>query len=91
MPTSIGVLILILIIPIALIVHSNRKKTIEDMIISIGGEIISIERRNFFNGIGPFYVVGKGRAVYRISYLLDGEEKEGWVRFGSLFGPDWRL
>jgi hypothetical protein len=36
-------------------------------------------------------VVGKGKTVYRIEYTIGNNTKEGWVRFGGLFGPDWRL
>jgi len=54
-------------------------------------EVINIERRNFFKGIGPFMVVGRGRVVYRIEYRIGDQVKEGWVKFGRLFGPDWRL
>lgn len=68
--------------------HKNR---IEEYIKSMGGEVINIERRNFFTGLGPFMVVGKGRIVYRIEYRLGDETREGWVRFGGLLGPDWKL
>lgn len=64
---------------------------IKRQIESLGGRLLSYERRNFFSGIGPFHVVGRGRMVYRIDYEVNGVMKEGWVRFGSLFGPDWRL
>jgi hypothetical protein len=39
---------------------------------------------------GAFMVVGKGRTVYRIEYRIGDDGREGWVRFGGLFGPDWR-
>lgn len=68
--------------------HHNK---IEEKIKSIGGEVVNVERRNLFTGLGPFMVVGKGRSVYMIEYNVNGETKEGWVRFGGLFGPDWRL
>lgn len=70
---------------------SGREGRIEEEIRSMGGQVISIERRNFFTGLGPFMVVGKGRVVYRIEYRVGNEVKEGWVRFGGLFGPDWRF
>jgi len=68
--------------------HDSR---IEEKIRSIGGEVVQVERRNFFTGLGPFMVVGKGRSVYRIEYTVNVNTKEGWVRFGGLMGPDWRL
>jgi hypothetical protein len=81
----------VLILFLLIFQTSGRENKIDEKIRSIGGEVISKERRNFFTGIGPFMVVGKGRAVYRIEYRIDGEIKEGWVRFGGLLGPDWRL
>lgn len=70
---------------------SGHERRIRDKISSLGGEVISFERRNIFTGLGPFMVVGKGRSVYKIDYRIGGDAKEGWVRFGGLFGPDWRL
>ncbi|MDR5659624.1 hypothetical protein RH915_08965 [Serpentinicella sp. ANB-PHB4] len=85
----------ILILPALLglipIIGYLRKEKIREKIASLGGEVISIERRNIFTGIGPFKIVGKGRVVYRIEYRLNGSTEEGWVRFGGLLGPDWRL
>lgn len=85
--------IIIFIICICLYIVSlkGQESKIYNKIESIGGKVISIERRNFLTGLGPFMVVGKGRTVYMIEYEIEGEMKEGWVRFGGLFGPDWRL
>ncbi|MDP4181429.1 MAG: hypothetical protein Q8942_10090 [Bacillota bacterium] len=91
---AFGVLVIIFfafIIVFSIFQMENRERQITEKIQSIGGTVISIERRNFFSGIGPFLVVGRGRVVYRIEYRLDDRAIEGWVRFGGLFGPDWRL
>lgn len=69
----------------------SHKDSIANKIDSIGGHLISYEKRGFFSGIGPFTIVGKGRMIYRIEYEVDDIKKEGWVRFGGLFGPDWRI
>jgi hypothetical protein len=69
----------------------SHQDSIEGKIDFLGGRLISYERRNFFTGIGPFVVVGKGRMVYRIEYEVNGIKKEGWVRFGGMLGPDWRM
>jgi hypothetical protein len=87
--------IIIIFAVVALGVFFMRQAGYEDKIYkeieSMGGTVISIEKRNFFTGIGPFMVVGKGRTVYRIDYQAGDAVKEGWVRFGGLLGPDWRL
>jgi len=87
--TVIGLLIIGTIIE--LILSGLRKRKIEEKIELMGGEVIDIERRNFFKGIGPFMIAGRGRVIYRIEYYLGGETKEGWVKFGILFGSDWKL
>lgn len=68
---------------------SNHESKIHEHIESIGGKVVSIESRTF--STGPFVLVGKGRTVYRIEYQVGSQIREGWVRFGGLFGPDWRL
>ncbi|WP_026477854.1 hypothetical protein [Alkaliphilus transvaalensis] len=67
------------------------QKKIHNHIESIGGKVVSIEKRGMFSGIGPFSIVGKNRTIYRILYIKGDRQKEGWVRFGGLMGPDWRL
>lgn len=88
-------LFFIIIIPLVLYLSYVRiqkfEKSIYYEIEAMGGTVISIERRSFFTGIGPFHVVGKNRVIYRILYEINGVVKEGWVRFGGLMGPDWRL
>jgi hypothetical protein len=67
------------------------EKTIYQKIEAIGGKVISVEKRSFFTGIGPFHMVARGQIVYRILYQKNGLEKEGWVRYSGIMGPDWRL
>jgi hypothetical protein len=67
----------------------RHKRKITEQIHSIGGEVISIKKQNF--SPGPFIIVGRGRTVYRIEYIKNSEVKYGWVKFGDLFGPDWRI
>jgi hypothetical protein len=67
----------------------NHKQKIIDKVLSIGGEIISIEKKAF--SIGPFLSAKKGRTVYRIKYRKDAKVKVGWVIFNDLTGPDWKL
>lgn len=67
--------------------HSTR---INSYVESLGGKLIDYERRSIFSGLGPFMVVGKGRTVYCIKYEVNGDKREGWVRFGGIGGPDWR-
>ncbi len=64
---------------------AGHELKIKNQIESMGGRLLSYEKRNMFTGIGPFHVVGKGRMVYRIDYEVNGVMKEGWVRFGGLF------
>ncbi|MCT4595649.1 MAG: hypothetical protein N4A57_15480 [Anaeromicrobium sp.] len=89
------VLGILLFIIIGIIIYFARSESHQDSIKSkidsLGGHLISYERRNFFTGIGPFMVVGKGRMIYRIEYKVNGIKKEGWVRFGGISGTDWRM
>lgn len=89
------VLCIVVFIIIAIIIYFARIESHQDSIASkinfLGGRLISYERRNFFTGIGPFMFVGKGRMIYRIEYEVDGIKKEGWVKFGGISGPDWRM
>lgn len=88
-------LVIIVFIVIGIILYLIRSEShqtrIESMINSLGGSLIGYERRNIFTGLGPFMVVGKGRMIYRIDYEIGGIRKEGWVRFGGIAGPDWRM
>lgn len=77
------------VITIAVAQAKSHKRRITEKISSIGGEIISIERKIF--STGPFSRVRRGRTVYRIEYKKENEVKEGWVKFGDLYGPEWRL
>jgi hypothetical protein len=79
---SVGIVLLLL-------QRESHERRIIQKIEAIGGKVINIESKHF--DIGPFIVVGKGRTVYRIEYRVENKDWEGWVRFGGLFGPDWRL
>lgn len=69
--------------------RSSHETSIKSQVESLGGTVISCERTMFNNG--PFFFRGKGGSIYRFEYNIGNETREGWVRFGSLFGPDWRL
>ena len=70
---------------------ASHKGSIENKIEELNGVYISHEKRFFLSGIGPFHIVGKGQVVYSFKYELDGCVNEGWVRFGSILGPNWQL
>jgi hypothetical protein len=76
-------------IAIFFIQNGSHESSIKSQVEALGGTVISIERTMFNNG--PFFLKGKGRTIYRFEYNTGGEIKEGWVRFGGLFGADWRL
>lgn len=71
--------------------YSRYNRLIHEKIEEMGGNHLNHERRWGFIGIGPYKMVGKGQTVYWFSYEINGHRKEGWVKFGSIFGPDWRL
>jgi hypothetical protein len=83
------IIFIILAVAMSVLQGESHERKIKEQIESMGGKVISIEKKLF--SIGPFMVVGKGRTVYRIEYSIDNRIIEGWVRFGGLFGPDWRL
>lgn len=89
MDAVIIVVFVTLAILIAVLQRTSHQRRITDKIHSIGGEVISIERKAISGG--PFFIIGKGRTVYRIEYRKGAETKEGWVKFGDLFGPEWKL
>ena len=88
---SVIVIILFAIFAVAIFFVQSEihKNSINNQVESIGGVVICIERTMFNNG--PFYIKGKGRSIYKFTYNIGDETEEGWVRFGNLFGPDWRL
>lgn len=83
--------IIIFVIAIIVLQHSRYNRLIHEKVEELGGTYLDHQRRWGFISIGPYKVVGKGQTVYCFTYLLDDIEKEGWVKFGSLFGPDWRV
>lgn len=88
-----SVIIVVSVITIAIIIYfiqgESHKNSINTKVEELGGKVVSIERTVFNNG--PFFIKGKGKSIYKFEYIMEGERKEGWVTFGSLFGPDWRL
>lgn len=89
MEIVIIVMFIMFAVLISIIQIDKHKKRINEKIHLIGGEVISIERKIFYTG--PFLRVRRGRTVYKIKYRLGNEIKEGWVKFGDLLGPDWKL
>lgn len=83
------VVFIILAVIIFIVQGESHKTKITEQVNSMGGEVINIERKTF--ATGPFIIAGKGKTIYRFEYSIDNEVKEGWVKFGSLFGPDWKL
>lgn len=83
------IIFIVLGVAISILQGQSHERKITEQIESMGGTVINIEKKLF--STGPFMVVGKGRTVYRIEYRVGNNVKEGWVRFGGLFGPDWSL
>ncbi len=83
--------IVIIVIVFSVIRTESYENKIEEYVRSLGGTVVSYEKHGLFNGLGPFMVVGRGRTVYKVIYKLNGDNREGWVRFGGMFGPDWRF
>lgn len=88
---EVVVVVIFAVFAVLMAIYQGRRheRRIREKIHSLGGEVIGIERKLFSSG--PFLVIGRGRTVYRFEYIKDDEVKEGWVKFGDLLGPDWRL
>lgn len=88
-------LLLLIALLIGIAIHyarvSSHKSSIEMYIVALNGKYVDHERAYFLTGIGPFKIVGKGRMIYKFTYELNGQVKIGWVRFGSIMGPNWQL
>lgn len=67
----------------------HYKEEIYRQIKHLGGQVINIERQTL--STRPFSISGKEVAVYKIKYKIGDEVEEGWVRFGGIFGPNWKL
>lgn len=89
MEIFVVIIFIVLAVAISVLKGESHERKITEKIETMGGTVINIEKKHF--SIGPFMVVGKGRTVYRIEYRIGNDNREGWVRFGGLFGPDWRL
>ncbi|WP_105616324.1 hypothetical protein [Vallitalea okinawensis] len=85
------VIFFIIIVFVHFLQGENHQGRINEKVNSLGGNVISTERCNLLTGTGPFIMNGKGRTIYRVEYEINGISKEGWVRFGGITGPDWRL
>lgn len=85
------ILAIIIIIIVRFTRIDNHQDRINSKVNSLGGHLISYEKRDFFTSIGPFIFIGKNQMIYRIEYEVDGIKKEGWVRFGRILAPDWRM
>ena len=79
----------VIVIALWIIMPRIHRRKIYEKVESMGGKVTVIERR--FCSIGPFIAVGKGRTVYRFEYWLNNQRQEGWVKFGTWFGPGWRI
>lgn len=88
---NVVILILFILVSIGLffLQRQNHERKINEYVESLGGRVTAIEHRTF--STGPFILPGKGRNVYRFEYTVCSDTREGWVKFGGLFGPDWRL
>jgi len=58
----------------------------------MNGMVLSIERRDFYAGLGPFMMDWgeKSTVVYKVAYKTNNQRKEIWVKFGILFGAVWK-
>ncbi|MCR3923445.1 MAG: hypothetical protein NUK65_13185 [Firmicutes bacterium] len=83
------VLFVISTVTISYIQSRNHRYKIIKQIDGMGGKVLFIERKRF--DTGPFLLFRRGRSIYKIKYSIEDEIKEGWVKFGDLFGPEWRL
>jgi c-di-AMP phosphodiesterase-like protein len=88
-----GLIVIIVFIAFAIrmlyVQSEHYKEEIYRQIEQLGGQVINIERQTL--STRPFSIAGKEVAVYKIKYKIDGEVEEGWVRFGGIFGPSWKL
>ena len=89
MKALVIMIFMIIVIGLYFLKVSVHKERIKEKVNFLGGNVINIEKRTFRTG--PFILTGKGTMVYRIEYRVGDMEKEGWVKFGGLLGPDWRL
>ena len=89
MEALVIMIFMIIVIGLYFLKVSVHKERIKEKVNFLGGNVINIEKRTFRTG--PFILIGKGKMVYRIEYRVGDIEKEGWVKFGGLLGPDWRL
>jgi hypothetical protein len=85
-----GIIVFVIVGIVIFVLQTDfHERRIAKQIESMGGKVLSIERKFFDNG--PFILAGKGTTIYRIEYRVRNKDQEGWVKFGGLFGTDWRL
>lgn len=65
------------------------KKKIQEYIKKLGGNLENCEKAE--NEIGPFTESIVGKDIYKFTYVIGDQAKQGWVRFGNPYGPDWRV
>jgi hypothetical protein len=85
----IGVIIVLFLFFLESCEMSTSEEKIQVQIKSINGEIIDIDKNEWHIG-DPFTWDSKYDEIYKITYKVNGQVKEGWVRFRS-FGTDWKL
>lgn len=85
------IIIALIVAIVAIFTAKRHTRIIEGKMIEINAELISKKRRIGLYNVGPYKWVGKNEAVYFIEYSVDGEIKEGWVKFSLWSGLDWRL
>lgn len=85
---AVGVIIFVVLsVSISSLQARCHRRMITKHIQSMDGEVIRIKS----NLTGPFLGIRRGSSVYRVEYRTNTLVKEGWVKFGDLFGPEWRL
>ena len=73
-------------------IRYHQRKTIQEKVEDMGGQLLSCKQQyGVFNaGPFPYDALERNRSIYYYVYVLNGQNKNGWVKF-SLFGrPDWR-
>jgi len=89
--------ILYLILAIAIVVggtvimRRRHNRLIEKKMDSLGGVLVSGNAQFGFYNVGPYKWVARHQTVYKFEYTLDGETKNGWVKFNLWGEPDWRI
>jgi len=75
----------------SIFVRRRYRKLIQEKMESFGGMQLSCTSQYGIFGVGPYESAGKYHTVYKLRYMLNGEVREGWVKFSIFSKPDWRL